>query len=1045
MKLINKYYSITAGWSKMGIIALLFIFFAQFSAYGMHEIIISGTVRDARTKEPLPASSVLVIQEKTTVTTGADGRFVVKVQSPVVTLRVTAFGFVAREIPLQGRASLDILLYSEAFSELPATASTQTLSHEAIYPNTLAMSPDEVIAHQFAGKVRGIQRSGAAGVGAAIFLRGLNSLNINAQPLYVVDGVIREQLYDVQSIHQGFFANPLSGIELSDIASVTVLSDGNSIYGSKGANGVILITTKRGNSQVTKINLNISTGMTLSPTTIPVMKADDYRIYASEILGSAGFSNSDILLLPYLNDDPARSTYKQYHNETDWTKQVYQNGTTSNYAINVNGGDDKALYYFSLGYAQLDEVVQRSDFQRYNMRLNADVKLADNLTAGINIGFSRIDRVLIDDGVNDFTAPAWISKIKSPFLSPYNFTFLGDQTTEFAFADIFNVGNPGAILKHSINTVKQNGFNVGIVPKFRISPELTLVEHFDYYLNKVNEDYYRPYLYSAPIFIQGIGESENARMSQVMRNNTIFSDTRLEYEKQLHPDHHLKAVMGSRWIYNNFESDYVEGHNSRSNSSINLRGSFRNLVTDGVNSLTRSISNYAGADWTFAQRYLINASVSIDGSSRFGRETVGGMRLFGSTWGVFPSVNGAWLISSEEFMQNIPSVSLLKLKLGAGVTGNDDIPDYQNKAYFGAVKLQGVASGLVLTQLENPQIQWETTARSTAGIDLGLLNDRITLSMDVYSARTSNLLVMKSLQDVAGLEYYWKNEGSLSNRGFESSVQFRVLNAKSLQWELGLSAGHYSNKVVDLPNGSFITKVFGGEVLTEVGQPAGVFYGYKTNGVFATEAAAKAADLKMRVENGSYRTFGAGDIIFEDIMKDGIIDEKDRQIIGNPNPDLYGAINSRLTFGNLSLDAVITFSYGNDVYNYPRHLLESADGFNNQSLAVLNRWKADGQVTQQPRAQYGDPMGNARFSDRWIEDGSFARLKTLAISYNIPLRSTFPEGLSIWVSGENLFTWTNYLGTEPEVYSGNAVLFQGVDAGLLPTAKRFALGFRISL
>jgi len=275
----------------------------------------------------------------------------------------------------------------------------------------------------------------------------------------------------------------------------------------------------------------------------------------------------------------------------------------------------------------------------------------------------------------------------------------------------------------------------------------------------------------------------------------------------------------------------------------------------------------------------------------------------------------------------------------------------------------------------------------------------------------------------------------------------KLLNLKNFKWELGLSAGHYKNRITDLniDSKSFTTQVYNGEVLMAVGQPVGVFYGYKTQGVYSTQQQADNAGLKIKNTDGTYTKFSAGDVIFEDKVADGVIDEKDKQVIGNPNPDYYGNITSKWTVNRFTLSTVFTYSYGNDVYNYYRSQLESGSDFSNQTTAMLNRWTADGQVTSQPRAVYGDPMGNARFSDRWIEDGSYLKLKSITLSYDLPVKSKYFEGLNIWVAANNLYTLTNYLGFDPEFSSGNSVYYQGVDAGLLPQTKSYFVGLKLNL
>lgn len=1027
---------------------------------------IKGLVRDAHTKQPVNAAQIKTLSGDASASTSESGEFRIKLSGKNAILSVSAYDYNIRQYAVQGRDSVVIDLYADDYSNyaksvdltngavenMLTTSSVKALSGIS---NSTAVTAEELLQSKLHGDVRAVTRSGASGMGASLFIRGLNSINANAQPLFVIDGVIWSNQNDVMSIHKGFFPNPLDAIDINDIESVSVLKDGTSVYGSKAANGVILITTKRGSGTTTKINLNIVTGSITAPGTIPVMNSDNYKTYVTDIVKSSGLTNAQVAQLPYLNDNPSRSTYNNYHNYTNWNDEVYQTGLSKNYSINVDGGDERAKYYFTLGYLGNKDVVKTTDLTRYNMRLNADINLAHGITLGMNVGFSRIDRALVDDGVDDYTSPTWLALTKSPFLCPYNFTSLGVKTSEYTYADIFGKGNPGGIIYNSNNTFKQNTFNFTMKPGFQISPDLVLTEQFDYRLNKTNEDYYRPYLYTAPIYMLGIGYSENARLSQILRNSSIFSDTRLSYSKRFDSSNKLNLFAGIRYAYNSFESDYAEGHNSRSNSAVNLLGSFTNLKTDGVNDITKSFACYLNADYSYDNRYLLNAAISIDGSSRFGNKTMDGFSAFGHSWGIFPSVNGAWLISSESFMKKAKAFNLLKLRAGYGITGNDDIRDYQTRAYFSSIRFKDVANGTILANLENSEIQWERTGRANLGLDMGLFNDRLSVSVDGYASQTDNLLVLKQFQDVVGLNSYWGNGGTLQNKGFEVSANAKVLNLNKFHWEVGFSAGHYKNKITSLPadiystskpaNGGYTTEVYDGEVLTAIGNPAGVFYGYKTRGVFATRDQAARADLRILNNDGSYSTFGAGDMIFEEKVKDGVIDEKDKQIIGNPNPDIYGMITNRFSYNRLSLSALFTYSCGNDVYNYQRSLLEAGKDYSNQSIAMMGRWLSEGQVTVQPKAVFGDPMGNSRFSDRWIEDGSYIRLKTLSLSYSIPVKSKFLEGIHVWVSANNVFTVTDYLGADPEFSAQNGVLFQGVDAGLLPLTHSYFIGLKLNL
>ena len=530
-----------------------------------------------------------------------------------------------------------------------------------------------------------------------------------------------------------------------------------------------------------------------------------------------------------------------------------------------------------------------------------------------------------------------------------------------------------------------------------------------------------------------------------MRNTTYFDETRLTFDKKFNDFHHLKAILGWRYINNYYESDYAEEHNSGSNNNTTITGSYSFLQVDGLNNQTNSVSNYLNADYDYDNRFFLTGTVAMDASSRFGKETQGGISFVGRSWGIFPAANGAWLVSSEKFMKNINLLNFFKIRAGYGLTGNDGIKDYQSMAYFTSTKFMDKANGLVVTNLANSNIQWESTGKANVGADLGLFDNRLSLSVDFFSSNTTNLLVMKNMPDVSGLSVYWDNGGSMTNKGYEVSANLKVLNFKNLKWELGASVGHYKNVITSLPNGEYTTSVYKGEVLTRVGESAGVFYGYKTAGVFSTTVQAQTANLKIINTDGSYNSFGAGDMIFVDVNGDHIIDAKDKQVIGNPNPDFYGTFSSKISYKRFTLNGLFTYSLGNDIYNYQRSQLEAGSDFSNQTSAMLRRWTAEGQVTNQPQANYGDLLGNSRFSDRWIEDGSYIRLKTVSLSYDLPIKSNFIEGISFWISANNLFTMTHYLGQDPEVSAGNSVYFQGVDNGLTPLTKSYYLGIKLNL
>jgi len=396
-------------------------------------------------------------------------------------------------------------------------------------------------------------------------------------------------------------------------------------------------------------------------------------------------------------------------------------------------------------------------------------------------------------------------------------------------------------------------------------------------------------------------------------------------------------------------------------------------------------------------------------------------------------------------MSNVAIIDLLKIRAGYSTSGNDAIDPYAWTAYFKSVQFIDRAVAYELANIGNPQIQWETTKKINFGFDINVLSNRLAFSADIYKNKTSNLVHLKELPEIAGPGYYWTNGGELSNNGFELSANLNLVNTSKLKWEFSTAVGHYKNKVESLPDGSTITSIYKANILTETGNAAGVFYGYKSLGVFASQGEADAANLKMIDENGIEHAFAAGDVHFEDKDHNGIITSDDMQVIGDPNPDFYGSFNNKLVYGNFTLNVLFTFSKGNDIYNYLRRNLESGSSFANQTTYMLHRWSYDGQVTDQPKAYYNDPMGNSRFSDRWIEDGSYLRLKSVSVNYKVPVKAAFIDRVNIWLSANNLLTMTRYLGRDPEVSADNRVLFQGIDTGLIPVTRSFFVGVKLDL
>ena len=345
----------------------------------------------------------------------------------------------------------------------------------------------------------------------------------------------------------------------------------------------------------------------------------------------------------------------------------------------------------------------------------------------------------------------------------------------------------------------------------------------------------------------------------------------------------------------------------------------------------------------------------------------------------------------------------------------------------------------------NPYLKWETVKKANLGIDGSFLNERLSLSIDVFSNKTVDMITYEPSLTASGFDFYLSNNGGMTTRGMEFGANARLIN-KAVKWDMGLNLSTYKNKITKVPNDQIITQYAGAEILTRVGSPANLFYGFKTNGVYSSDAEAGTAGLKyLNAKGDSTISFQGGDVRFVDVNGDHVIDNNDRQVIGDPNPDFTGGFNNTVSFGRWSFNALFTFSKGNDIYNYTRSYLESMSGYSNQTLGVMKRWRANGQVTDVPRAVWGDPAGNSRFSDRWIEDGSYLRMRTLSVAYNLPFKNSALKYAKVYLTGNNVFTLTKYLGDDPEFSATESILGQGVDVRMEPQYRTVQVGIRIGL
>lgn len=1022
-----------------------------------------GVVYDAATCTPLAGVRIVAHgSSKYATMTGEDGTYSFKVPRYVTLLDFTAPGYDLIQMAVSEKQR-EVFMYTEQFSNNYASKIQVTDVAEAgDFDLSTALTVDQEISTHLSGDVRTITRSGTPAMGSAMFIGGLNSLNANAQPLIVLDGVFLDQQYGRDALHEGHYNNVLSAISVNDIEKVTVLKNATALYGTKGSNGVILIDTKRSTSMATRIEANVMAGIELMPSRPSMMNANQYRLYASELIGS---TNTEQTNHRFLTEDKKDYYYNMYHNETRWDDYIYREAISQNYNISVQGGDEVADYNLSLGYVNAQSTLDYNNFTRMNLRFNTDIKLIGDLSTRFDVAYNYNTRNLRDDGIiEDFSketilSPNFLALIKAPFLHPYQLDANGNPTEIVSDADVFasdlglnnSWANPVAINKYgdakNKNRLEYSVFNISVAPRYDFSENFYATTLFYYGLSTNNQRAFVPMTGTPSFVIEGIGTSSNSTSSFNAKQETLFSDTKLDWTLR-RKAHTLNLIGGFRYTSDSYASTSQDGHNTGNDKTPNISGSLNFSDLGGVDDIWRSIAYYANADYNYKYRYFLQGGLSMEATSRFGKEVESGIKMAGVHWALFPSVQGAWLISSENFF-NWDAMNSLKLSAGYDASGNDDIALTASRTTLAASRFQNGSIGLVLNNIGNASVQWETTHRFRVGLDMAMLSNRMGLSLNMFRSNTENLLTMKSLPEISGEQYYWSNGGSLKNIGFDVSANVKMLNQKNWKWELGANISAYKNEVTALPDGDYTTTIYGANVLTSVGRPVGVFYGYETAGVYATQEEADKMGLKIVSKSGQPAAFGAGDMIFvnhaNEEGSENVIDEKDMVVIGDPNPDFYGNFYSNLSYKRLTLSMNFNYSYGNDIYNYQRSLLESGATFFNQTTALNRRWIAEGQQTDIPKATFGDPMGNARFSDRWIEDGSYLRLRSMTLSYALPLNTVFLQGITVWATANNLFTITKYLGSDPEVWAGNSVLYQGIDRGLTAQGRSILLGVKINL
>ncbi|MFO7659157.1 MAG: hypothetical protein R6W78_19015, partial [Bacteroidales bacterium] len=744
------------------------------------------------------------------------------------------------------------------------------------------------------------------------------------------------------------------------------------------------------------------------------------------------YGNGNFLFEDYFNEDPSFKDYYRYNNSTDWQDNVFEPGRTTGANVNVRGGDEIAKYFFSGGYLHDEGSVKNTSYDRFNARFNADIDITEWLTAQARMGITYSNSKLKQQGLN-YANPVLNSLKKAPFL----YSHIKDSNNVVLplteNADVIGLSNPDAVINKSELWVSSYNFIGSVNFTFKISEKLEANVMGASELNKINEFVFLPnygfYNNEYPSFNEvkkGIGNFS--------RNSTDFN---LRYSNTIDEVHNIFAIYGVRMNSDKIVQAIDRGVGTPSDEFKDL-GLVRSegRTKSGYQWLRREFTNFLGLSYNLKEEYFVDISLSADASSNFGSEA--GTKILGVPVAFSPAIGLGWDISKKAGLSYNTIVNHLKARISAGQIANAvynpfiSLNAYTPVAYY-------TATGYAKVVFQNEKLTWEKTRKINAGFDLALLKQKMFVSVDAYYHNTIDLLNNTSTSEEFGTQR-WINNGDLNTMGSELTFKYKAYSGPSIKWNTELALGQYITKVANLDK-DLIYEFGPGQKIFRNNERAGAFYGYEVVKVISSDIEANA--LNLRHSNGT--PFRAGDIQFRDNFQDGIIDDRDKVIIGNSAPDFYGSWVNKITYKQYSLLADISFVYGNELYNHTRRQLESMSGFENQSTATLRRWQVNGQETDIPTAAWGDPIENSRFSDRWIEDGSYVRLKRITITVNLNKWLKSVNNSELYLSGINLITLDRYLGYDPEFAYGTSILWEGIDFCKFPQNRSIVLGVKFGL
>lgn len=1024
------------------LLLLLFILIAPGITIAQTSKKITGKVT-AESGEVLAGVTVQVKGTTNITTTTNDGTFTITLQGNESVLTFSYVGYVNQEVNVKSKTTVNVVMVADK-NELSQVVvigygtvkkSDLTGSVVSVKADDLKAVPVTSFDQALQGRAAGVQvtqLSGKPGAETSIRIRGTTSINAGNEPLYVIDGMLISSDGSDQSTGGtlGPRIGPLAAINPNDIESIEILKDASAtaIYGSRGANGVVIITTKRGRAGKGTVTLDSYYGQQQIANKIEVLDAHQFGDFVNEAKLNA-------------NQTPIYVNPKNLET-TDWQDAIFRKAPMANYQLTFSGGDEKTKYSITGAYFAQDGIIKSSNFKRYSFRSNLDREVSKRLTVGTSVTYARVtsNGVLTNAGT---IVPGVVTDalLFNPILPIYDSTVVGGYTYENDRGKL--LGNPVAEVDKYNSYTTSSRFFGNVYARYKLFEGLEFKTSFgaDAFSNK--ESSYGPY------YLKRAQASKGEAVLGTVQGLTWLNENTLTYNKQFKNEHSLNAVAGftlqqfqneSLFVYAfDFPDDRTGYHDI--SAALNPQKPFNS------ESKWSLVSFFGRVNYTIKDKYLFTVTGRSDGSSKFAE---------GNKYGFFPSGAFAWRVSKENFMKNVTAISDLKFRVSYGVVGNQAIPPYQSLALVGPYgegvfnSSQGseVYTGREPLSYVNKNLKWESTKQFDIGFDISMFNNRITFTGDYYNKKTFDLLLSTPIPTTSGFTTTLLNVGNIVNKGFD--LDLKTINTTgALRWTSAINVSINKNEMTNLNTNTDVL-LPGGIILRE-GLPIGTFYGYVFDGIFQSDAEAASSPVLIGQEPTSPNPASvakAGDRKYKDINNDGVINANDRTILGNAQPKFTWGFNNTFSYKNIDLSFFFQGSEGNKMANLNNLDLLNFTGQNNVlAEAALNRWTPENPSNKYPRALSSGSVDVGIFSSNIVEDASYIRLKNVTLGYRMPaniLKRTGIQSLRIYAGATNLLTITDYTGYDPEANTyGQSTTLIGIDYGGYPQTKTYTIGINV--